>query len=110
MAIPSDLNAPRSATATPRRRSAPAVQGSPAKAKNKRLTARKVSWLIHSFVGLKLTVVMTIVFLTGTLAVFYEEIDWLIYDEIRVTPIGEKLNPGEVYDRATAEIAERGLG
>ncbi|MEM9605200.1 MAG: PepSY-associated TM helix domain-containing protein, partial [Pseudomonadota bacterium] len=50
------------------------------------------------------------VFLTGTLAVFYDEIDLLIYDEISVTPKREKHKPGQLYDPATAEIAERGLG
>ena len=76
----------------------------------RKFRARKVSYLIHSFVGLKLTILLTIVFLTGALAVFYQEIDWLLYSEVRVTPQGEKLNPGEVLDRAQAQVTEGTIG
>ncbi|MBC2778333.1 PepSY-associated TM helix domain-containing protein [Parasphingopyxis marina] len=41
---------------------------------------------IHSFIGLGLSLVFAFVFLTGTLAVFSSEIDWLLTPESRVAP------------------------
>jgi uncharacterized iron-regulated membrane protein len=41
---------------------------------------------IHSFIGLGLSLVFAFIFLTGTLAVFSSEIDWLLTPESRVTP------------------------
>lgn len=88
------------------------TQPAPAAAKAKKPASRKtrrISYLIHSFVGLKLTLLLSIVFLTGTLAVFAEEIDWLIYSAKRVTPQAEMLNPGEAFDRAKEQVTEGGL-
>ena len=41
-------------------------------------------WIIHQWVGLKLSILMSFVLLTGTLAVFSHEIDWLINPHMRV--------------------------
>ena len=41
-------------------------------------------WVIHQWVGLKLSVFMSFILLTGTVAVFGHEIDWLINPDIRV--------------------------
>ncbi|KAF1722262.1 PepSY-associated TM helix domain-containing protein [Pseudoxanthomonas wuyuanensis] len=41
---------------------------------------------LHSWVGLKLCLLMGFICLTGTLAVFAAEIDWLLHAEMRVTP------------------------
>ncbi|MDQ8755344.1 PepSY-associated TM helix domain-containing protein [Sphingosinicella sp. LHD-64] len=41
-------------------------------------------WLIHQWVGLKLSILMSFVLLTGTLAVFSAEMDWLMRPALRV--------------------------
>ena len=45
----------------------------PLRTKNTRLW-----WKIHHWAGLKLTIFLSFIFLTGTLAVFGEELDWLM--------------------------------
>jgi len=47
---------------------------------------RRLWFDLHSWVGLKLCLFMGFVCLTGTLAVFAHEIDWLLHEEVRVTP------------------------
>ena len=41
---------------------------------------------IHQIVGLKLSIFMTFVLFTGTLAIFSDELDWLLNHKIRVNP------------------------
>lgn len=77
--------------------------------KKKKLTAHHAAYLIHSFISLKLSLVFSIVLITGTLAVFAEEIDWIFYPEIRVSPLDVKLNEGEVFDRMQAAMPDAGL-
>lgn len=59
---------------------------------------------IHSWVGLNIFIFLSFIFLTGTLAVFSLEIDWLLHPEMRVTdtPPGPRLSLGAVYDAAKA--------
>ncbi len=52
---------------------------------NQRKSAR-LWWTIHHWVGLKLSILMAFILFTGTLAVFAQEIDWLIQPEMRVDP------------------------
>ncbi|USD67270.1 PepSY-associated TM helix domain-containing protein [Vibrio sp. SCSIO 43136] len=78
------------------------------KTKNK-LTAGRIAFLIHSYIGLKLSIIFSIVLLSGAFAVFHEEIDWLLYAEKRVTPQSEKMNPGEVLDRLEDQLPGVGL-
>lgn len=47
---------------------------------------RSAWWRVHSWAGLKLSIFMTFVLLTGTLAVFAHEIDWLVTPAMRVQP------------------------
>lgn len=75
----------------------------------RKVNTRKISYLIHSFVGLKLTLLLSVVLLTGTLAVFAQEINWLLYSEVRVTPQGEKMNPGDVFDKLKAAMPNVGF-
>lgn len=42
---------------------------------------------LHSFVGLNLSLLLGLVFLTGTLAVFANEIDWLLQPEMRASAV-----------------------
>lgn len=77
--------------------------------KKKKLSMRYLSYLIHSFVGLKLTLLMTVVLLTGTIAVFQQELDWLIYPEMRASEQGPRLSDGELLDRLQAAYPEQGM-
>ncbi len=49
-------------------------------------SGRRLWFDLHSWVGLKLSLLMAFVCLTGTLAVFSHEIDWLLHPEMRVEP------------------------
>jgi uncharacterized iron-regulated membrane protein len=62
------------AEAPPRRAAKPKAKGA------------RVWWLVHQWVGLKLSILLGFVFLTGTLAVFSNEIDWLLRPAMRVDP------------------------
>jgi uncharacterized iron-regulated membrane protein len=79
------------------------------KRKKKKLTAHRAAYLVHSFIGLKLSLLLSIVLATGSIAVFSEELDWLFYSEVRVTPLENKLNVGEVFDRMQAAMPGVGL-
>lgn len=43
-------------------------------------------WRVHQWVGLKLSILLGFVFLTGTIAVFSNDIDWLLRPLLRVGP------------------------
>lgn len=43
-------------------------------------------WLVHQWVGLKLSLFLTFILFTGTLAVLSHEIDWLLQPSLRVPP------------------------
>ena len=43
-------------------------------------------WSVHQWVGLKLSLFMTFILFTGTLAVLSHEIDWLLQPSLRVAP------------------------
>ncbi|WP_439136281.1 PepSY-associated TM helix domain-containing protein [Pseudomaricurvus sp.] len=47
---------------------------------------------LHSWVGFQLMLIMGIVLLTGTIAVISNEIDWLLQEDMRVTPDGDKVS------------------
>lgn len=74
-----------------------------------RLKTYKVAHWIHSLIGLKLSLIFSLVLVTGTIAVFAEEIDWLLYSEIRVTPQEQKMNEGEILERLTEAMPGVGI-
>lgn len=47
---------------------------------------RSLWWRVHSWAGLKLSILLTFILATGTLAVFGHELDWLITPAMRVAP------------------------
>ncbi len=67
-----------------------------------RLRRRLYNW--HSWLGLKLSIYMAFVLITGTFAVLSPEIDWLLNDEMRASPsaAGEVLSLGYQFDVAQA--------
>lgn len=59
------------------------AQAAPRRVKPK---ASRLWWRVHQWVGLKLSILLGFVFLTGTIAVFSHEIDWLLRPALRVDP------------------------
>jgi len=57
---------------------------------------------IHSWLGLKLSIMMGFILITGTVAVLSHEIDWLINPEMRAwpEPIQSTASWGQVYESA----------
>lgn len=50
------------------------------------MSATRLWWQVHQWAGLKLTLLLSFVLLTGTLAVLAHEIDWLLRPAMRVDP------------------------
>ncbi|MEW4447781.1 PepSY-associated TM helix domain-containing protein [Qipengyuania sp. JC766] len=48
--------------------------------------AARTWWKVHQWVGLKISLFMTFILFTGTLAVMSAEIDWLLQPSLRVAP------------------------
>jgi uncharacterized iron-regulated membrane protein len=69
--------------------------------------AARLWWIIHQWVGLKLSLFMTFVLFTGTLAVLSHEIDWLLQPSLRVAPSSVE---GPVAWSKIAENAARHAG
>lgn len=69
--------------------------------RRKKLSAQYIAWWIHSLFGLKLTLALSLVLFTGAIAVLAEEIDWLVYPEMRVErqPGQVHLSPGQLADQ-----------
>jgi uncharacterized iron-regulated membrane protein len=61
-------------------------------------------FVLHSWLGLKLSTFMSFVLVTGTLAVFSSEMDWATHPSMRVEPrpVSERASWGEMYAAARA--------
>ncbi len=67
-------------------------------------SGRRMWHTVHSWVGLKLSMFMSFVLITGTLAVFSPEIDWMLTPEMRASNDGNQPLPlAELYDRVKAQ-------
>lgn len=71
--------------------------------------SRALSWQrrwfdVHSWIGLKLSILMSFILVTGTIAVFSYEIDWLLNPEMRAFSEvdARPASWGTLYDSATA--------
>jgi len=70
----------------------------------------RLALVIHNWLGLKLALVLAVVLLSGTLAVFRYEIDRLIYPQLQVAP-GESLaGLDEILSAVTVAYPDIGLG
>lgn len=67
-----------------------------------RTTGRRLWFEVHSWIGLKLCILLSFIFCTGTLAVIATEIDWVIEPAMRVTPQEGQARPSK------AELAQNG--
>ena len=66
--------------------------------------AARTWWKVHQWVGLKLSLFLTFILFTGTLAVVSAEIDWLLQPSLRVSPASVE---GPVAWAAIADNAVR---
>jgi uncharacterized iron-regulated membrane protein len=66
--------------------------------------ARRTDWRgLHSLLALPASLFLFFLFLTGSLAVFSAEIDWLLHPAMRAAPAGEeRISWGAVFDAAQA--------
>jgi uncharacterized iron-regulated membrane protein len=69
----------------------------------------RLAFLVHSWLGLKLTLVLSIVLLSGALAVFRFEIDWLIYPQMRVTPSDGRASLDQILSAVEAAYPDMAL-
>lgn len=74
--------------------------------------AARLWWIVHQWAGLKLSLFMTFVLLTGTLAVMSHEIDWLLQPSLRVAPssVEGPVAWSTIAENAEAHIAREGRG
>lgn len=68
---------------------------------------RSIWWHVHSWAGLKLSIFLTFILATGTLAVLSHEFDWLIAPAMRVMPqSGPPASIGTIAAAAQAEVPD----
>ena len=73
----------------------PALSSGPAAAPLSRLRKPRPFWFrVHTWAGLKLSILLFFVFTTGTLAVFSHEMDWLLNPEMRASGDGSGVSLG----------------
>lgn len=83
---------------------------SKSKSKSKRKFSKQyTAYLIHSFFGLKISLILTLVLASGTLAVISQEIDWLLIPEMRVEQGDTRMNEGTLLDKLQAAYPDHGL-
>lgn len=75
----------------------------PAQPKKPKSKRRKL-YDLHTWVGFHLALIMFVVLFTGTVATVSNEIDWLIQDDMRVSP-SEAIVPGETVSWSEMEAA-----
>lgn len=66
---------------------------------------RSLWWVVHSWIGLKLSIFLTFILATGTFAVFAHEIDWLVTPAMRVSPRPEPVASWGAWAQAAAQAA-----
>ena len=66
---------------------------------------RSLWWVVHSWIGLKLSIFLTFILATGTFAVFAHEIDWLATPAMRVSPRSEPVASWGALAQAAARAA-----
>lgn len=76
--------------------------------KNNKTNKRKL-FDLHAWLGFHLALFMLLVLLTGTFAVIADEIDWLVYEQLRVSPANEKISWGEMEQAIRAYAPDDGL-
>lgn len=67
---------------------------------------KKIFFKIHSWIGIKLSILFFIVCLSGTLATLSHEMDWLLNPEIRASPQVSLASKGKVVDNIKLKYPE----
>jgi uncharacterized iron-regulated membrane protein len=67
---------------------------------------RPVAYLVHSVLGFQLSLFVTFVCLTGTLAVVSDDLEWLYRPEVRATAGGGRVSWQVQYDAAKAAFPD----
>ncbi len=75
----------------------------------KRRTWTSVAFFVHSASGLWFTLLLCVVLLSGTFSVLFQEIDWLLYEQMRVEPQAKRVNPGKLYDALKEQYPNVGV-
>ncbi len=109
------MRAGPSVSSPPPGHAATSVSASPARAAGPARRRRAFSWsrtslVIHNWLGLKLFLILSVVLVSGTLAVFRYEIDWLIYPQLRVTPADSLAGLDDILAALRQAYPEWGLG
>jgi len=73
-----------------------------------RKKAARIWWEVHQWAGLKFSILLSFILLTGTLATLSHEIDWLLRPAMRVDPatVSAEVNWAAVARTAAAEAGE----
>lgn len=77
-----------------------------------RWSAARIAYLVHSAAGLWFTALLSVIMITGTIAVFTPEIDRLVFPALGSTPSAEhpkKINAGKLYDALTEAYPGMGI-
>ncbi|MEM6773653.1 MAG: PepSY-associated TM helix domain-containing protein [Pseudomonadota bacterium] len=77
--------------------------------RQKQVTPKRRLFALHSWFGFHLALIMSVVLFTGTIAVIADEIDWLLRDEMRVTPGEQKVSWSAMERAVRAAAPEDGL-
>jgi uncharacterized iron-regulated membrane protein len=67
--------------------------------------SRSLWWVVHSWIGLKLSIFLTFILATGTLAVIAHEIDWMVTPAMRVSPQSAPVASWGKWAQAAARAA-----
>lgn len=72
---------------------------------------RSLWWRVHQWAGLQASLFLAFICITGTLAVFSSELDWLVRPAMWAAPTSEagRVSWGEVARAASAHAAEAGI-
>jgi uncharacterized iron-regulated membrane protein len=65
-----------------------------------RTPRRPLAYRLHSLFGLKLSLLLAFVCLTGTIATVSHEIEWLLFPEVRATASAEQVSWGTMWEAA----------
>lgn len=75
------------------------------KAARTKKKGRSLWWVVHSWAGLKLSIFMTFILATGTLAVLAHEFDWMVTPAMRVAPqAAPQVSIGQIAAAAQADV------
>jgi uncharacterized iron-regulated membrane protein len=79
-------------------------------AREKTKSKKRKLFELHTWLGFHLALIMSIILFTGTIAVVSDEIDWIIQEDMRVTPGDEKVSWGVMEAAVRAAAPDHMLG